>query len=221
VKELQHPSGQPQVIFLDAVGTLFGVRGSVGAIYREIAARFGVAAEAQKLDRAFYQTFKTAPSLAFTESDLLVEREFNWWKTLAVQTFICAGLIDQFSDFDVFFAELYQIFATADPWFLYGDALPALEFWQAGGIELGVISNFDSRIFKVLESLGLGDFFQSVTISSRVGAAKPDRRIFEAALAKHQCDAYRAWHIGDSPNEDCEGAKAAGLIPFLVDPNRP
>ncbi len=33
---------KPQVIFLDAVGTLFGVKGSVGAIYSQIAADFGV-----------------------------------------------------------------------------------------------------------------------------------------------------------------------------------
>jgi putative hydrolase of the HAD superfamily len=221
MKELQHPSGQPQVIFLDAVGTLFGVRGSVGTIYAEVAAQFGVTAEAESLDRAFYQTFKTTPALAFAERDRLSEREYKWWQELAVRTFTTAELIEQFADFGAFFAELYRVFAMADSWCLYTDTLPALQHWQEKGIELGVISNFDSRIFKVLDNLNLSEFFQSVTISSLTGAAKPDRQIFEAALNKHQCDPQRAWHIGDSPKEDYEGAKALGLIPFLIDPSRP
>ena len=41
---------QPKVIFLDAVGTLFGVKGSVGEVYREIAADFGVDVAASVLD---------------------------------------------------------------------------------------------------------------------------------------------------------------------------
>lgn len=33
---------KPKVIFLDAVGTLFGVKGSVGTVYSQIAQDFGV-----------------------------------------------------------------------------------------------------------------------------------------------------------------------------------
>jgi putative hydrolase of the HAD superfamily len=43
----------PKTIFLDAVGTLFGIRGSVGQIYSDIASDFGVKTEAIAVDRAF------------------------------------------------------------------------------------------------------------------------------------------------------------------------
>ena len=79
------------------------------------------------------------------------------------------------------------------------------------GIQLGVISNFDSRIYTVLDILALADFFQSVTISTEVGVAKPDPLIFATALQKHRCAAFEAWHVGDSYSEDYEGAKEAGL----------
>lgn len=222
MKDFQTAGGKPQVIFLDAVGTLFGVKNSVGSVYVEVASHFGVEAEAETLDLAFYQCFKATPALAFAEvdHDRVSKLEFAWWKNLAHQTFERAGLLAQFTDFDAFFGELYRVFATADPWFLYPDTLPALNYWQAQGIELGIISNFDSRIFAVLEALGLRDFFQSITISSLTGVAKPDRKIFEAALGKHHCLPAQAWHLGDSPKEDVEGSRAVGMIPFWVDPNR-
>ena len=44
---------KPKVIFVDAVGTLFGVKGSVGEIYRQIAQEFGVEVSAQILDENF------------------------------------------------------------------------------------------------------------------------------------------------------------------------
>ncbi|MFH7243888.1 MAG: HAD-IA family hydrolase [Spirulina sp.] len=203
----------PQVIFLDAVGTLFGVAGSVGDIYTDIAQRHGVTADPQVLNQAFFRTFSAAPEMAFPGCDptTIPQREYQWWRVLAQQTFSSAGVIDQFVDFDSFFADLYAHFATAAPWKVYPDVPVALQRWQRRGIELGIISNFDSRLYRVLEALHLADFFQSVTISSEVGAAKPSSQIFEMALQKHRCDPSQAWHLGDSEEDDFHGAKAAGL----------
>lgn len=89
--------------------------------------------------------------------------------------------------------------------------LAALVNWRRIGIELGVLSNFDSRIYSVLQDLGLRDFFTSITIATQVRAAKPDPQIFAIALEKHNCSPDDAWHIGDSIAEDYHGAKAAGL----------
>jgi putative hydrolase of the HAD superfamily len=50
-----------------------------------------------------------------------------------------------------------------------------------------------------------------VTISTEVGAAKPDSQIFTAALQKHNCTAENVLHIGDSFKADYCGAKNAGL----------
>ncbi|XGB40921.1 MAG: hypothetical protein LVS60_10955 [Nodosilinea sp. LVE1205-7] len=55
----------PQVIFLDAVGTLFGVAGSVGAIYADLAAQQGIAIDPDRLNRAFFRSFKAAPPMVF------------------------------------------------------------------------------------------------------------------------------------------------------------
>ena len=89
--------------------------------------------------------------------------------------------------------------------------MPALKHWRQLGIELGVLSNFDSRLYHVLQALELAQFFTSITISTQVGAAKPDPLIFTNGLNKHHCPPQSAWHIGDSLQEDYHGAKAAGL----------
>lgn len=204
---------RPKVIFLDAVGTLFGVKGSVGEVYGEIAQRFGVEVSADALNQAFLQSFQAAspPIFPGTEPEKIPECEFEWWQLVAIRTFQQVGVLHQFPDFSAFFAELYTHFATAEPWFVYPDVRPPLEHWRHLGIELGVLSNFDSRLYLVLQALDLAQFFTSVTISTEVGAAKPDPQIFAAALDKHDCPAKAAWHIGDSFQEDYQGANAAGL----------
>lgn len=212
---------QPKVIFLDAVGTLFGVNGSVGEAYASQAQKFGVNCDPAAVNQAFFQAFKGATPMAFPGSDptAIPHAEYQWWHAIAHQTFGKVGVLPQFPNFDDFFAQLYGYFATAEPWFVYPDVWGFLAHWRSQGIELGVLSNFDSRIYPVLEVLGLADFFQSVTISTEVGAAKPASLIFTTALQKHGCTAQDAWHVGDSYREDFEGATAAGLKGIWL--NRP
>lgn len=214
---MQHP----KVIFLDAVGTLFGVKGSVGEVYGQIAQKFGVEVSPEELDRAFYNSFKKSDKMAFpgVPPEEIPLKEFEWWEAVAINTFQEAGVWEKFTDFASFFTELYDHFATAEPWFIYPDVIPALEHWQNLGITLGVLSNFDTRLYPVLEALNLQQFFSSITISTEVGAAKPEAEIFDFGLAKHDCCADAAWHIGDSFKEDYQGAKAAGLKAIWLNRN--
>jgi putative hydrolase of the HAD superfamily len=213
----------PKVIFLDAVGTLFGIAGSVGQIYRNIALQHGVEADAEELNQAFFRTFKAAPPMAFpgVDANQIPNLEFLWWRRLGQQTFSSAGVLDQFVDFDSFFADLYAHFATADPWFVYPEVLSTLQQWRRWGVELGIISNFDSRLYRVLDNLGLSDYFQSITISSEVGAAKPNPLIFATALQKHGCEPSQAWHVGDSKTDDRQGARGVGLRGIWVQRQNP
>ena len=214
----------PQVIFVDAVGTLFGVKGSVGEQYAKIATDFNVSLDPQLINRAFYQAFQTAPKIAFPDlpqSDIPIA-EYQWWRSLAEQTFRQTGDLTNFLDFEAFFKSLYAYFATAEPWFIYEDTWLALDAWKQQDITLGVLSNFDSRIYSVMKALRLEDYFTSITISTEIGAAKPDSLIFEAALAKHQIERSPdlAWQIGDSFGEDYTGASAAGITAFWLNRDR-
>ena len=204
---------QPKVILLDAVGTLVGVKGSVGEVYGDIARKYGVEVPAPSLNQAFFLSFQAAEPMAFpgTGADEIPTREFEWWLAIARCTFQRAGVFEQFLDFSSFFAELYAHFATPLPWFVYPDVLPALRHWQKKGIELGLVSNLDSRIYAIFQAFDLAQFFTTITISSEAGAAKPNPQIFRASLQKHHCQPGDAWHVGDSYKEDYQAAKSIGI----------
>jgi putative hydrolase of the HAD superfamily len=212
---------KPQVIFLDAVGTLFGVRDSVGEVYAKLANQFGVIVEPNSLNQAFFQQFSASPVMAFPEKNPqeTPQLEFEWWELIAMNTFKQVNSFEDFEDFSKFFNTLYAYFETDGPWFVYPDVEPMLKQWQSQGIELGVLSNFDSRLYPVLEALNLAKYFNSVTISTHVGAAKPDAKIFTVALQKHQCSPEKVVHIGDSLKADYQGAKSAGIQAILIDRN--
>jgi putative hydrolase of the HAD superfamily len=215
----------PQVIFLDAVGTLFGIQGSVGEIYQRFAQAAGIEVDAAALNKAFFQSFAAAPKAAFPGVDpaQLPELEYAWWRAVAAESFTRVGVYPQFADFEVFFRPLFNHFLTAAPWQLYPEVPAVLAAWQRQGIRLGVLSNFDSRLYAVLKALELRSFFSSVTISTQVGAAKPDPGIFQAALAAQQLELSvgGAWHIGDSWAEDVVGAAQMGLTPIWLNRKNP
>jgi putative hydrolase of the HAD superfamily len=209
------PVRQVKVIFFDAVGTLIETRASVGEIYSRVAREFGFEAEPQILQQNFAHSFRLQPPLAFpagTPEAALIELEKSWWRNL-----VRAVLDGQFPRFEEFFGEVFERFRGREFWHVYADVEPALAELKRRGMKLGVISNFDTRLYDVLRACGLDRFFDSVHVSTIAGAAKPDPAIFQAALSYHAVEARLAWHIGDSLREDYEGAMAAGLNAVLLD----
>ena len=101
-----------------------------------------------------------------------------------------------------------------EPW---EDAAPALAQLRAAGLRLVVVSNWDCSLPEVLDGIGLGPLVDAVVMSAVVGAAKPDARIFQAALELAGCAPGEAVHVGDSPEDDQMGAIGAGLRGLLLD----
>lgn len=211
------PVRQVKVIFFDAVGTLIETRDCVGEIYSRVAREFGFEAEPRILQQNFTNSFRRQPPLAFpaeTPGAALIELEKGWWRNLVRAVFDGLG---SFPRFDEFFDEIFERFRGHEFWRVYDDVAPALAELKLGGLKLGVISNFDSRLYDVLRACGLDQFFDSVHISTRVGAAKPHPAIFQAALNYHGVEPRQAWHVGDSIRDDVEGAEAIGIGAALID----
>lgn len=114
-------------------------------------------------------------------------------------------------------AELFARFGHADSWILFDDVRPCLERLRARGLRLGVVSNWDHRLPRLLEELELADFFDSITYSSACGLEKPHPRIFHACLEELGTAPERTLHVGDSALEDVEGAEAAGMLALRVE----
>jgi putative hydrolase of the HAD superfamily len=101
----------------------------------------------------------------------------------------------------------------------YPDAAPALRELREGGLRLVAVSNWDCSLPLVLDRVGIGELLDGVVTSAAAGARKPDPAIFEAALELTGCGADQALHVGDTREEDVEGARAAGIRALLIDRN--
>ncbi len=209
-------AGSLEVIFFDAAGTLFEVRGSVGEIYSAVARRHGVYAQSGVLDEAFARAFRRKSSEAIPSpngGDRLAQ-ERQWWLDVVQEVIsdrMSAPVLQRY------FEDVFEVFRTAEAWQLFPDTLKSLVGVRSAGYRLGIISNFDSRLHALLENLHIGSLFQHVTISWEVGAAKPDARIFQNALQAMNVPASRAVHVGDSPLDDFAAARSSGLRAVLLD----
>jgi len=210
---------RPAVVFFDAAGTLFTVKGSVGDIYLSYAKPYGVPQTPEMLasvNAAFRRAFHDAPPPVFaaTEPSEIKRCERLWWFDIVHNVFYRAGM---FEGFDDYFETVFNAFAGTTHWVLYPETLRTLGALKNAGYELGIVSNFDTRLFGVLRALGLAELFDSVTLSSLAHAAKPSPKIFQAALAEHAVDPEDAVHVGDSDREDVAGAESAGVRGILLD----
>ena len=111
---------------------------------------------------------------------------------------------------------LWETFGRAESWELFPEVRSVLAELRARGYRLGIVSNWDSRLMPICESLGLASDVDFILASSVAGAEKPDPRIFRLALSRAGVSAERAIHVGDDFEADVLGARRAGIDAVLV-----
>ena len=109
--------------------------------------------------------------------------------------------------FEVFFRARNEVV-------LYDDVLPSLAALRSR-CRLFAISNGNAD----LTTIGLSHFFERTLGAREAGCLKPDPRIFRRLVHEAGLDPARVLHVGDDPEADVEGARAAGLRPVWL--NRP
>src|SRR5262245_59057962 len=132
-------------VLFDAAETLFTTRGSVGEIYASIARQYGSQAEPEAIQAAFFRHFRGAGPIS-------VQDQKRWWKDVVHRVFADVGMVE---NFDQFFDRVYDRFRDSQGWTLFPECYEVLEKLKEMGLKLGIISNFDTRIYPVLESLGI------------------------------------------------------------------
>lgn len=98
----------------------------------------------------------------------------------------------------------------------YPDVEPALVALRERGLALVVVSNWDCSLPHWLDRAGVAPLLDGAVSSAAVGVAKPAAAVFEAGLALAGCTAGEALFVGDSVDNDVEGARAAGMRGVLV-----
>jgi putative hydrolase of the HAD superfamily len=98
---------------------------------------------------------------------------------------------------------------------LFPDARPALEK-LASRYRLIAVTNGNAD----LELIGIDDLFDAFVSARTAGAAKPDPRIFAAAVEAGGHPAGNTLHVGDHPAHDVHGARQSGLRAAWVNRGR-
>jgi len=172
-----------------------------------VAHAYGSPADPNAIQAAFLRQFRGAGPIS-------VHDEKRWWKDIVHRVFADVGMVQ---NFDAFFEQVYDTFRNSQGWMLFPETLEVLNHLKDLGLKLGIISNFDSRVYSVLDSLGIRQFFDAITLSSEAGFSKPDPGIFKAAIDAIALPAPAILLVGDSPHDDVEPAIALGMRAVLID----
>ena len=112
---------------------------------------------------------------------------------------------------------VYGEFTDLANYRLFDDVPDVLERLRDAGLVLGVISNFEEWLERLLEQLGVRALFDVRVISGVEGVEKPDPRIFELATTRAGVAPERSVYVGDNPEFDVGPALAVRMVPVLID----
>ena len=112
-------------------------------------------------------------------------------------------------------AELVAVWESHDKFTLYEDALPVLDELRRHGLKVGLVSNGSRDLDEFVRHHALE---VDCAVGSRAfGWTKPHPGIFRHALSLLGVEPEEAAMVGDSYEDDIQGARALGLRAFLLD----
>ena len=202
-----------RTVTFDAANTLIRLSAPVGQTYAAVALRFGAVLDPLRLDGAFRQAWQELPPLPDQNGPRLDDGR-SWWRDAVATTLAIADC--RVAAFPDYFAAVYEEFTRPGIWQLMPGVADLLAALTQAGLRLGVVSNFDRRLYTILHTLGLLNQFEHVIVSSEIGADKPSPRIFEEIVRRFQVKPNEVLHVGDEEETDGAGARAAEMSAFVL-----
>lgn len=175
--------------------------------YARVAGRHGI-----EVDVGRYDDAREAAALNLKRHPELLHDETIWHR-FTEEIFVgMGGPVEIASECAT---EIEQGWEVSENFELFEDVMPVLEELRLAELRLGLVSNGirDLREFVVHHRLDV----DAVVGSRAHGYVKPHPTIFQAALQQLGVDPADAVMVGDSVEEDVEGARALGLRAILMD----
>jgi putative hydrolase of the HAD superfamily len=197
-----------KAVLFDVDFTLFRPGPELGPEgYRRIGERHGLA-----LDPGSYDTARARAIDALQHNHELVHDEEIW---VAFTEQIVLGMGGDPSGARAAATDMVREWERHENFSLYEDALPVLDELRRHAIKIGLISNGqrDLEEFTVHHALEV----DAVVGSKTHGRIKPHASIFVAALDALGTIPEETAMVGDSYEDDIEGARALGIRAILLD----
>jgi HAD superfamily hydrolase (TIGR01549 family) len=199
---------EPRAVLFDVDFTLCRPGPELSAErYARIASRHGIT-----LDPALYEQAREAAVLNLKRHPELLHDD-SIWHRFTEEIFTGMGGPAEIAAECA--TEIERGWEISENFELYEDALPALEEVRKAGLRIGLVSN---GIRDLSEFVAHHRLDVDAIVDSRThGWVKPHPTIFEAALELLRVRADEAVMVGDSLDEDIEGARALGMRAILID----
>jgi putative hydrolase of the HAD superfamily len=202
-----------RAVFFDAVGTLIYPEPPAPKVYYCAAQRLGSHYDQRTIASRFVIALHRQEQLDFAAGQRTDEaRERARWRA------IVAEVLDDVTDPEGCFQELYEHFASPAAWRCTPGTAKVLAVLADRGYTLGMASNFDHRLHCVAEGLVELRPMHHIVISSEVGWRKPAAPFFQAVCSAVSLKPEQVLFVGDDAVNDLGGAHAAGLPALLLEP---
>ncbi len=99
---------------------------------------------------------------------------------------------------------------------VYPEVPAVLRSLRKAGLKIAVTSNWQCGLAHFCVEMGIGRLIDEVVASAEVGAAKPDPAIFAETCRRLGTPSDKVLHVGDTLEDDLEGAEGAGLQGLLI-----
>ena len=175
--------------------------------YRRLGRRFGL-----ELDPARYADARDAAVASLKRHPELEHDEAVW---VAFTEAIVCGMGGGGEEAAACAVEMTRLWERSENFELYEDVLPALESLRRRGLKLGLVSNTGRDLDAFVEHHRLN--VEAALSSGAHGKTKPDPSIFLAVLDRLRVEPQEAAMVGDSLDDDVEGARAIGMRAVLLD----
>jgi len=201
-----------KALFLDAEGTFLLFNPSLGEIYQRLWKEFGVEVLPEEASKRMRQIFKRI----FKEE---LQPPLNGrvckeaWQKVFYQAF---SEYQGLKVFEEVFHRAYQFFASPECVSVAPFFRDFVHEVKARGLKLAVISNWDCRLYSILEGHGLLPFFDGVFLGCEVGYLKPHQEIFLKALSHFKIQPAQALMMGDTLEDDILVPQSLGMKTFFI-----
>jgi len=204
-----------KAITFDVGNTLLRPYPSVGQVMSEVLQRFGHEIPASVLDSemgAFdrYYTDEYEKDESFWAEEA---RQREMWINGFAQVCRAVG-VDR--DLDAISHACYDEFDISGRWKLFEGVEETIEELHRRGYKMGIISNWGAGLEELLDDIGLGQYFETVTASAAAGFHKPMPQAFYLTVDALDVLPEETIHVGDHPTADVEGSAAIGMHPVLI-----
>ena len=208
-----------RAVFFDAGETLLYAHPSFPELFAQVLAEQGHHVDPARVQEIvsvtsdrFNEVMRSEDAVRWSTSE---ERSRQLWASIYTMFLTEMGLPER--EQPRLIQALYSRFTDLASYRLHPDAMPTLERLRTTDLTLGLISNFEDWLERLLDALDVAHVFDVTVISGIEGVEKPDPRIFEIALERAGVAAEDSVYVGDNPDFDVAPARELGMMPVLID----